>query len=103
MGWGSGSALASQVWDLFRKYVSAQKKKKISRKLIKLFESYDCDTLFECVQLMQDAEVPEYLISKHRIECGHPDCYVVDYSCGTNCPVLIKLLDSFEGDELYEP
>lgn len=55
MGWSGGSILAEQIWDLVRPYISADDRKKIAKKMVKLFESEDCDTIYECEQLMLDA------------------------------------------------
>ncbi len=55
MGWGSGSYLAEAVWNLIKKEIPKEKRKKIASKLIDLFEDEDCDTLQECEDLCQVA------------------------------------------------
>jgi hypothetical protein len=55
MGWASGSALADDVWALFRKHVPAKNRRAVARKLVDMFEGEDCDTMDECERLMKDA------------------------------------------------
>lgn len=55
MGWASGSALADDVWALFRDYVPKKYREHAARELIDLFEDNDCDTMCECEQLQEDA------------------------------------------------
>lgn len=57
MGWVSGSSLAEDIWKEFRKLIPEALKKRAARRLIQLFENYDCDTLDECEQLMKDAKI----------------------------------------------
>lgn len=55
MGWAGGSGIASDVWDLVRKYVPDNQRKTVALKLIDVFEDNDCDTMNECERLMKDA------------------------------------------------
>ena len=49
MGWSSGSGLVGQLIPLIRDNVSSlESRQDIYEKMIVLFESYDCDTLYEC-------------------------------------------------------
>lgn len=58
MGWSGGSELAYDVWKLVRPLTYEGKdRKKIAKKIIALFESQDCDTMYECEQLCKDAGV----------------------------------------------
>lgn len=56
MGWATGSELADDIWMLVHKYIPINEKKKIARKFINIFETFDCDTMSECEQLFKDAE-----------------------------------------------
>lgn len=51
MGWASGSEIAGDVWDLFKKHVPKDKKKKVAKKLVHIFEMHDCDTICEVQEL----------------------------------------------------
>lgn len=55
MGWASGSEIADGVWDLVREHVPADKRKDVAKRVIRLFEDYDCDTMEGCEQLQKDA------------------------------------------------
>lgn len=54
MGWASGSRLAEEIWNNFRRYIPEEKLKLEAEKFVALFEDMDCDTLDECEQLMSD-------------------------------------------------
>lgn len=50
--------MAYDVWKLVRPLTYEGKdRKKIAKKIIALFESQDCDTMYECEQLCKDAGV----------------------------------------------
>ena len=51
MGWTRGNELADNVWQVFKKYVPAQDRKKVATKLVDLFEDMDCDTICEIEEL----------------------------------------------------
>jgi hypothetical protein len=55
MGWASGSSLADDIWRYFRSYIPEALRQKAARRLVDLFEKYDCDTMDECALLMRDA------------------------------------------------
>lgn len=57
MGWASGSQIAEDVWDTVRKHIPVKNRKRIAREIVSIFEDADCDTLEECDQLMEDAEL----------------------------------------------
>jgi hypothetical protein len=56
MGWASGSGIAREVYDLVRPFIPETERKAVAKKIIKIFESEDCDTMDECEVLMEDAE-----------------------------------------------
>jgi len=43
MGWSSGVDLACDTYDLVRKFIPKEKRKKIARKIHELFLQYDAD------------------------------------------------------------
>ena len=45
MGWARGAEIAEEVWDLFKKHIPKEKRKKMANKLIDLFEGHDCDAI----------------------------------------------------------
>lgn len=55
MGWATGSEILDVVWDVINKEIKEESKVKIAKKLIKVFESYDCDTT-------QETEPYQYLL-----------------------------------------
>jgi hypothetical protein len=55
MGWANGSELAEGIWLEIRKYIPKDKKQKVARKLIDMFEDMDCDTINECETLLKAA------------------------------------------------
>lgn len=55
MGWASGSGLAAETWELVREYIPEDKRKEVASKFIDEFEDMDCDTIYECEQLVEDA------------------------------------------------
>jgi hypothetical protein len=60
MGWASGSSLAIELWDDIRCHIaSGQDRREVSRKFIKHFQDHDCDTMGECEQLVNDAEMQD--------------------------------------------
>ena len=54
MGWASGSEIAAQVWDNVREFIPVAKRKDVARRVVKTFEAYDCDTMDEAEQLIED-------------------------------------------------
>lgn len=55
MGWASGSELAENLWGLVRKFVPKERRKNVAEKFIDEFENMDCDTIYECTELCNDA------------------------------------------------
>lgn len=55
MGWASGSEIAERTWDLVREYIPEGVREGIAREFIEPFEDADCDTIYECEQLVKDA------------------------------------------------
>lgn len=45
MTWLNGADLAEQVWDVIKQHVPQDKQKIVAKELIKIFESYGCDTM----------------------------------------------------------
>lgn len=43
MGWASGSEIATILWKGIQEYIPSENKKFVTRKIYKLFESYDAD------------------------------------------------------------
>lgn len=66
MGWASGSSLAADIWSLVRRHIPKEKRPRVAKNLIDLFESEDCDTMEEAEQLCRDAGMPEYNYHKWR-------------------------------------
>lgn len=70
MGWAEGSELAEDIWGLLDIYLAKKNKKHVAKKLIKLFELHDCDTIHECSELIKAAKLEkEYSLDDDR------DCY----------------------------
>lgn len=55
MGWASGSELAELTWAAVREHIPTEKREKIAREFIELYEDMDCDTIDECEQLVKDS------------------------------------------------
>ena len=47
MGCSSGTQIAEDLWNLVGKYITDNKKKRVARKFIAIFENADCDTIDE--------------------------------------------------------
>jgi hypothetical protein len=47
MGWSGGSALADDIWEVIKFHIPVNKRKKIAKEIIKMFEDRDCDTMHE--------------------------------------------------------
>ena len=61
MGWASGSELAEEIWDIVKKYIPKNKKKKVAKQLVEAFEDRDCDTMCEAEELFKVAGYKGYL------------------------------------------
>lgn len=57
MGWSGGSELAFNIWKLVRPMTTSANRKKTAKKIVDLFENEDCDTMYECEELMKDAGI----------------------------------------------
>ena len=47
MGWCSGSSLADEIWEIIAFHIPKDKRAKIAKALIDIFEVRDCDTMQE--------------------------------------------------------
>lgn len=62
MGWASGSELAGSLWARIKPYVQENDYKYVAGAIIDAVESQDCDTVYECEDLVRDAgREKEYL------------------------------------------
>lgn len=55
MGWASGSEVGDTIWDGIRGFIPAGNREEAARIVIDALESQDCDTIYECEQLVIDA------------------------------------------------
>lgn len=55
MGWASGSDIGTGFWEEVRENVKPEKLEETARALISALEDQDCDTIYECEQLVIDA------------------------------------------------
>ena len=55
MGWSGGSDLGADFWESVRKNVEPEKRQETAVALINALEALDCDTIYECEQLVKDA------------------------------------------------
>lgn len=55
MGWASGSDIGDSFWNKVRDYIPDENKEFVARELINALEDQDCDTIYECEQLVIDA------------------------------------------------
>jgi len=47
MSWSTGADIAENLWEDIVEYIPENKKKIVAKKIINIFESYDCDTMCE--------------------------------------------------------
>ncbi len=59
MGWAGGSEVAHNIWSGIRKYVPEEHREKVARVIIDALEDQDCDTIYECEQLVKDAKLED--------------------------------------------
>lgn len=59
MGWASGSELAEKLWEGVREFVPEEDRGVVAKFFIDAFEDQDCDTIYECEQLVKDAGLEE--------------------------------------------
>lgn len=55
MGWAGGSEVGSSFWNEVRGYIPEGNREVVARELINALEDQDCDTIYECEQLVKDA------------------------------------------------
>lgn len=55
MGWASGSDVGNQIWNNIRDFISIDDREEAARIIIDVLEGEDCDTVYECEQLVKDA------------------------------------------------
>lgn len=55
MGWAGGSGIAANVWSSVEKYIPANQKKRVAKRIIDIFENEDCDTIDEAEELCKAA------------------------------------------------
>lgn len=59
MGWSGGSDIGESFWNTVRDCVKEEDREFVARELIKALEDLDCDTIYECEQLVVDAGLEE--------------------------------------------
>lgn len=59
MGWASGSDIGIDFWEEIRENVKPEFLEETARALINALEDQDCDTIYECEQLVIDAGLEE--------------------------------------------
>jgi hypothetical protein len=59
MGWASGSDIGTGFWEEIRENIIPEKLEETARALINALEDQDCDTIYECEQLVIDAGLEE--------------------------------------------
>lgn len=55
MGWASGSELAEGLWAKVKPYIKEEDYRHVAGAIIDAVESEDCDTVYECEELVRDA------------------------------------------------
>lgn len=55
MGWAAGSEIAENIWNAVWPHIPKKSRGIVARRIIKIFEDADCDTMDECEQLIKDA------------------------------------------------
>lgn len=55
MGWASGSEVGDQIWNNIRGFIPQGSRAEAAKIVIDALESQDCDTIYECEQLVIDA------------------------------------------------
>lgn len=51
MGWSQGSEIATKIWESVEDELPPAQRQRFARKLISIFEDYDCDTMGECDEI----------------------------------------------------
>lgn len=57
MGWASGSEVGENIWDGIRDLIPEQHLEEAAKVVIDALEAQDCDTIYECEQLVKDAKL----------------------------------------------
>lgn len=55
MGWASGSEVGDDIWSGIRELILPENRQEAARTVINALEAADCDTIYECEQLVKDA------------------------------------------------
>lgn len=45
MGWCSGAEVADDVWEVVKEHIPKEKRQKVAKALVDVFESHDCDCM----------------------------------------------------------
>lgn len=59
MGWASGSEVGDQIWDNIRELIPEEHREEAARVVIDALEDQDCDTIYECENLVKDANLED--------------------------------------------
>lgn len=57
MGWVGGSIVGDDIWNGIRDFIAEENREKAARVVIDALEAEDCDTIYECEQLVKDAKL----------------------------------------------
>lgn len=55
MGWSGGSEVGDTIWNGIRGFIPEGNRQEAARIIIDALEDKDCDTMYECEQLIKDA------------------------------------------------
>ena len=55
MGWSGGSEIGTSFWESVRECIPIKDREFVAKELINALEEQDCDTVYECEQLVTDA------------------------------------------------
>jgi hypothetical protein len=55
VGWAGGSEVGDQIWNNIRGFIPEGSREEAARIVINALEDQDCDTIYECEQLVIDA------------------------------------------------
>ncbi len=55
MGWASGSEVGDDIWSGIRDLILHENRAEAAKVIINALEDADCDTIYECEQLVKDA------------------------------------------------
>ena len=59
MGWSGGSEVGDSIWNGIRDFIPQENREQAARIVIDALESQDCDTIYECEKLVEDAGLQE--------------------------------------------